>query len=187
MPKLGEAMAVRPWKILSSKYIHKNVRIDECELADGKTISGFVLDYGVDWVTVVALTKDDDVVMIRQYRHGIQRTILELPGGAMDPEDSNAEAAARRELLEETGYTSGHFIEIGNVYPNPANQTNRVHSFLALQAEKISDQDLDDTEEIEVELKPLELVIGMAKTGELVQSMQVSAIFFTLAYLNRIA
>ncbi len=178
-------MTITPWKILESQRLHKNVRIDTCELPDGKIIEGFVLEYG-DWATIVALTKEQEVVMVRQYRHGAQKVILELPGGAMEAEDESPLQAARRELLEETGYASDKFIQIGCVFPNPANQTNLIYSYLALDAEKIGNQNLDETEEIEVVLKPLEEVIAMAKNGELLQSMQVSAVFFALAYMDRI-
>ena len=98
-------MALRPWKILSSKHVYPNVRIDHCELPDGQVIEGFVLEYH-DWATVVALTPDNQVVMERQYRHGIQKILLELPGGVIDDSDASPLEAARRELLEETGYTS---------------------------------------------------------------------------------
>ena len=178
-------MTIKPWKILESHSIHKNVRIDRCKLPNGKTIDGFVLEYG-DWATILALTRQQEVVLVRQYRHGAQKVILELPGGAMEPEDESPMQAARRELLEETGYTSDSFIQIGCVSPNPANQTNLIYSFLALDAEKAGSQHLDDTEDIEVVLKPLEEVIRMAKSGELLQSMQVSTVFFALAYWNRI-
>jgi ADP-ribose pyrophosphatase len=178
-------MSITPWKILESHHLHKNVRIDTCELPDGKVIEGFVIEYG-DWATVVALTRQQEVVMVRQYRHGAQKVILELPGGASEAGESPLQAA-RRELLEETGYTSDNFIQIGCVSPNPANQTNLIYSFLAPDAYQAGSQNLDETEEIEVVLKPLEDVIAMAKKGELLQSMQVSAIFFALAYLDRIA
>ncbi|MGD0876958.1 MAG: NUDIX hydrolase [Anaerolineales bacterium] len=178
-------MTIKPWKILESHYFHKNVRIDKCELSNGMTIDGFVLEYG-DWATVIALTKQHEVVLVRQYRHGAQKVILELPGGAMDARDENPLQAARRELMEETGYASDNFVQIGCVSPNPANQTNLIYSFLALDAEKVSDQALDDTEDMEVVLKPLEEVITMAKNSELFQSMQVGTVFFALAYWNRI-
>ena len=137
-------------------------------------------------VCVVPVLDDGRLVMVRQYRHGIQRTILELPGGAMEAVDADPLATAQRELQEETGYTSSKFIKVGQACPNPANQSNAVHFFLALEAGLVSEQHLDEAEEIEVELVPLEELVRMAKAGELVQSMQVSAVFFTLAYLDRI-
>jgi ADP-ribose pyrophosphatase len=179
-------MTITPWKILESHYIHKNVRIDKCELPDGQVIDGFVLEFR-DWVCVVALTSAHEVVLERQYRHGAQKVILELPGGVMDADDESPLSAARRELLEETGYTSDSFIQVGCVSPNPANHTNLIYYYLALNAEKVGSQSLDGTEEIEVLLKPLEEVIAMAKKGELLQSLQVSAMFFALTYMNRIA
>ena len=178
-------MTIKPWKILESQQIYKYVRIDKCELPNGMMLEGFVLEYG-DWATILAVTKQQEVVLVRQYRHGAQKVILELPGGAMEPEDESPMQSARRELLEETGYTSDNFIQIGCVSPNPANQTNLIYSFLALDAERVATQHLDDTEDIEVVLKPLEEVIRMAKSGELLQSMQVSAVFFALAYWDRI-
>jgi ADP-ribose pyrophosphatase len=178
-------MSITPWKILESHHLHKNIRIDKCELPNARVIDGFVLEYD-DWVTILALTRQQEVVMVRQYRHGAQKVILELPGGAMEPEDESPLQAARRELLEETGYASDRFIQIGCVSPNPAIQTNLIYSYLALDAEKIGSQNLDGTEEIEVVLKPLEEVIAMAMHGELLQSMQVSAVFFALAYMDRI-
>ncbi len=179
-------MTLKPWKILSSKYVYKHVRVDQCEVGDGRIIEGFVLEYR-DWATVVALTPDQQVVMERQFRYGVQKVLLELPGGVIDAEDANPLEAAKRELLEETGYTSDRFIEIGKVCPNPANQVNSIYYYLALDAHKVADQHLDGTEEIEVGLIPLEELIDLTKKGKLQASLQVSALFFALAYLKRIA
>jgi ADP-ribose pyrophosphatase len=178
-------MTIKPWKILSSTHLRDRIRLDQCELPNGHIIEGTVFEFR-NWVTVLALTKQQEVVLIRQYRHGAQKVIVELPGGVMDAEDENTLFAARRELQEETGYTSDRLIQVGCVSPNPAMQTNLIYSFLALDAEKVSDQHLDEAEDIEVFLKPLDDVVAMAKNGELLQSMQVSTVFFTLAYLNRI-
>jgi len=179
-------MTVKPWKILASTHLRDNIRLDRCELPNGQIIEGTVLEFGT-WVTVLALTKEQEVVLIRQYRHGAQKVIVELPGGVMDREDKSPLAAARRELQEETGYTSEWIVQVGGVSPNPASHTNLIYSFLALDAEKLNSQQLDETEEIEVFLKPLDEVIAMAKNGDLLQSMQVSTLFFTLAYLNRVS
>ena len=178
-------MTITPWKILESRHPFQPLRLDKCELADGRIIDGLVLEFR-DWVTVLAVTKDRQVVMARQYRHGAQVIIDELPGGVMDVEDASPLEAARRELLEETGYTSRNILQIGCVSPNPAIQTNRIYSFLALDAEKVEEQHLDATEEIEVVLRPLDEVINMAKTGGLLQTMQVSTVFFALNYWERI-
>jgi 8-oxo-dGTP pyrophosphatase MutT (NUDIX family) len=178
-------MTLKPWKIIESTHLHGPVRLDRCELPNGAHLEATVLEYA-DWVTVLALTRRLEAVLIRQYRHGVQKVIEELPGGAMDREDASPLEAARRELREETGYTSERFVQIGCVSPNPANQTNRIYSFLALEAERTAAQDLDEGEDIEVLLKPFDEIVRMAKAGELLQSMQVSAVFFALTYLKRI-
>ena len=178
------------WAILESTYIVRDpwqiIHADKCQLPNGR-ITGpyYVLEYGT-WVNVVALTKQQEVVLVRQYRHGIQRTILEIPGGAMDSEDASPLAAIRRELLEETGYTSNTLIETGRVCPNPANHNNFLHSFLATDVERIGEPQLDATEQIEVVLMPLGQAIELAQNGGLLQAMNVSALFFALAHLGRL-
>jgi len=181
-------MSLKPWKILSSKYLYKTngvaLRIDQCEVNDGDIFEPYVLECGT-WVNVVALTKEREVILEKQYRHGVGQVMLEIPAGIMEAEDEGPLQAAQRELLEETGFTSERFIEIGKVYPNPATHNNLTYSFLALDVEKTGQQSLDETEEIEVSLIPFDELVSMAKEGGLPQALHVSALFFAMAYLER--
>jgi ADP-ribose pyrophosphatase len=178
-------MTIKPWKVLEKNYLRKNVRVDRCELFNGRVIEPLILEFGA-WITVVGLTRQQEVLLIRQYRHGVERVIWELPGGIVEPGESPLQAA-KRELLEETGYGGETFIGLGAISPNPANHTNQVHSFLALDVDRVTGQHLDDTEEIDVFPTSLDEVIRMAKCGELPNSLHVSALFFALAHLKRIS
>ena len=109
--------------------------------------SPFVVFEAPDWVNVIALTSESQVLMVRQFRHGIQEETWEFPGGMVDPGESPLQAA-QRELLEESGYQSDHWHELGWVYPNPALQQNRCWTFVARQAQQISAPHLDPLEEI---------------------------------------
>ena len=181
-------MSLKPWKILDSKYLYKTngaaLRVDRCEVSNGNVFEPYVIECGT-WVNVIALTKGREVVLERQYRHAVGQVLLEIPAGVMDAEDESPLQAAKRELLEETGYTSENFIEVGKAYPNPATHTNLTYSFLALDVELVGQQNLDATEEIEVSLVPFDEFVRLAKAGDLPQALHVSALFFALAYLER--
>jgi 8-oxo-dGTP pyrophosphatase MutT (NUDIX family) len=118
-----------------------------------------------DWVNVVAITDDDHVVMIRQYRHGSARVTLEIPGGIVDAGESAAEAAAR-ELVEETGYTPRSVRKLGEVNPNPALFPNRVHTFLAEGCTLTADVHNDEHEETLVVLVPRAELWGRVAAGQ---------------------
>ena len=178
-------MTIKPWKIIASSHPRKHLRVDTCELPNGNIIETMILEFN-SWATIVAITKIEEVILIKQYRHGAGRVIWEFPGGVVEKGESLLHAA-QRELLEESGYSAETWIEVGVVSPNPDNHNNMLHVFLALDAEKVAAQDLDTNEEIEVFPTPLEEVIRMAKAAELLQSMHVSALFFALAHLNRIS
>jgi len=177
-------MPIKPWKILESSYLRTRIRLDKCELPNGKIFEPMVFEFR-PWANVLALTKDQEAVLVKQYRHGVQDVLLELPGGIVD-DDENPLDAGKRELLEETGYTTSSIVEVGKLYPNPAIQTNTMYCFLALDVEKVAAQKLDETEELEVHLVPLEELIAMAKRGEFPHALQVAALFHSLAYMNRI-
>lgn len=104
---------------------------------------------GPDWVNVVAFTKVGDLLVVEQFRHGIDAPTLEIPGGGCDGGESPIEAA-RRELREETGFDSERWIALGSCTPNPATQNNRCHTFLALDCEPVGDLELDPAEELQV-------------------------------------
>jgi ADP-ribose pyrophosphatase len=104
---------------------------------------------GPDWVNVVAFTRTGELLVVEQFRHGIDASTLEIPGGGCD-EGEAPEGAARRELREETGYTSGQWVALGSCTPNPATQSNRCHTFLALDCELEGGLQLDPAEELQV-------------------------------------
>ena len=131
------------------------------------------------------MTKNHEAVLIKQYRHGVQDFLWEIPGGVIEDHEDPAEGV-KRELLEETGYQSSNIIQVGKFYPNPALQTNTMYCFLALDAEQVAEQHLDDGEQIEVHLVPLEEVLAMMKCGEFHHALQVGVLFHAFAYMNRI-
>ena len=177
-------MTIKPWKVLETNYFRPRFRIDKCELPNGNLLDATIIEFGT-WVNVVALTKNNEVVLVKQYRHGICDVLWEFPGGVVE-EDEDPIEGAKRELLEETGYTASTFIEVGKLYPNPAFQTNTLYCFLALDAEKVSEQNLDAGEDIEVHLVPFDELIEIAKRGQLPHALQAAILFQALIYLDRI-
>jgi ADP-ribose pyrophosphatase len=177
-------MPLKSWKILESNYLRPRYRFDKVELPNGKVFEATALEFRT-WAAVLALTKDKQVVLIRQFRHGAQDVFWEFPGGVVE-DDENPLDGARRELTEETGYTTSNMIEVGKFYPNPALQTNLMYAYLAYDVEKTEVQELDDAEDIEVHLLPLDELIAMTKRGEFLHGLQVATLFHALAYMNRI-
>lgn len=164
------------WKILSSEYLIKRpwltARRDVVELPDGRINKEYyVLEYPM-WINVTAITQDGQMVLVRQYRHALGQTNFEIVAGVVEQGESPIEAA-KRELLEEAGYGGGDWKEIAVVSANPSTTTNLTHSFLATGVEKVSQQHLDVTEDIEVFLFSQEEVKEMIRRGEFVQSLML--------------
>jgi 8-oxo-dGTP pyrophosphatase MutT (NUDIX family) len=177
-------MPIKPWKILESNYFRPRFRLDKCELPTGNFLDATVLELSA-WANVLAITKEQEVVLIKQYRHGVQEILWEIPGGVVEDGEGPLDGV-KRELLEETGYIASEFIQVGKIYPNPAFQTNTMYCYLAKNAERVAEQHLDGGEDIEIHLVPLDELIMMMKRGEFMHALQVVALFHVLAYLNRI-
>lgn len=135
-----------------------------------------------DWVNIIPLTEDEQVVMVRQFRHGTEDFTLEIPGGMVDPEDLNPMAAARREMREESGYDSEDIIELGKVHPNPAIQGNYCHTFLARGVRSGPKIELDTSEETEVILVPLASIKDLIAGGEITHALVIAAFSFLHVY-----
>ena len=176
------------WKILHSRSLirdrHIDVRVDACETPSGVRVDPYYVLTYPDWVVVVAITPDRQMVLVRQYRHAAGKVLLEAPAGSMEPSDEDPEAAARRELLEETGYHCEQMERLSSLYPNPSMQTNKVHAFLARDVIRVGDQQLDPEEDgMTVELLPIETVLAGLGTGLIGQSMHVAAILQAMTVL----
>jgi ADP-ribose pyrophosphatase len=175
------------WKVVKSEKLFSapwlNVRKDVCELPDGRKHSDYyILEYP-DWATAFALTEDNKVLMVRQYRHGLGVISMELPGGVIDNNEQPIDAVAR-ELMEETGYKFDTIEEIGKVSPNPATSTNYMHMFLARGGKKVSEQKLDATEDVEVLVYTIEELKQLIRENKMVQSLHVTTAFYALNKLG---
>ena len=138
---------VDDWELVESEqladYRITRVRRDRRRSPRTGAEHDFIVLQMREWVNVVAVTRQARIVIIEQYRHGTQEVGVEIPGGVVDPGDSELEQAARRELLEETGYEAEEFVCIGKVTANPAIQDNRCHTFVALGAHAVGEARLE--------------------------------------------
>ena len=181
-------MPDKRWEVLRSQLLVDSpwlrLRAEACRMPGGQVLDPFFVAEKSDWVNVVALTPAEELVLVRQYRHGLGRMVLEVPGGCIDPQDASPEAAARRELLEETGCAARAWTPTGVYAPNPNDQTNLVYAFLARGVEQVAGQELDTTEELEVVRVPLADLDAMLAGGEFLQAMHLAALFFALRALE---
>src|SRR5262245_256934 len=158
------------WRVISHEDAHdygifKTRWIEAAHPGTGVARRFVALD-GADWVNVIALTRDDRVVLIRQFRHGSGAVCVEIPGGMVDPGEE-PRVAAERELREETGYVARAWRALGLVHPNPAIQSNRLWTFLALDAEPDGAAEPDAGEVLALETRSLAEVAEMLRDGRI--------------------
>ena len=178
------------WKTLSSEYLFNDTwlkaRRDKCERPDGKIIEPYYVMEYPEWVSGLGLTEDEKVILIRQYRHAIGEECIELPGGCVDATDKDYEQAARREFLEETGYSFEKAEYLGSTSANPSTNANKLHMFLLVGGRKMQEQQLDQNEEIEIFTVSLDEFKQMLLENKFAQSMHVTNIFYALEKLGKL-
>ena len=180
-------MKARKWRTLASERVFETPIFNLHRRRAAHPHRGerdfFVLD-PANWVNIIPLTPKREVVMVRQFRHGIGDFTLEIPGGMVDPEDPDPAYAGRREMQEECGYDSDEITPLGWVHPNPAIQPNVCYSFLAQNVKKIDEPrwHLDGSEETEVVIVPLKNIKQLIATNKITHALVITAFSFFDVY-----
>lgn len=176
-----EKLQNRPWRVLESKPLLNlgpwlNVRQELVELPNGKQIpTWFVMDFP-NWINVIAITREGEFVMIDQYRHALGETHYELVAGVVDPGETPLEAA-KRELMEETGFGGGEWSSFMTLSPNPTNHTNMSYTFLATGVERLGAPHQEETEDIHQHLLTRDEVRELLGNGEIVQALHAAPLW----------
>jgi 8-oxo-dGTP pyrophosphatase MutT (NUDIX family) len=172
----------RPWNLLRTRA-ERDFRIFVActlDVTDPRTGTEYVRTIlkCPDWVNVVALTTDQRVILVRQFRFGTWSNTLEIPGGMVDPHETDVAAAAKRELEEETGFVPASMELLGSSLPNPAIQTNRLHTFLARDCRQVHQGHQDGSEDIEVVLTPKGEIANLVRSGAISHSLVLAAFLY---------
>lgn len=171
-------MLEKNWTLLGSRsiadYEFVRIREDQYRFEPSGLEAPFVVCDCADWVLVIPLTPGGQVVFVRQFRHGVQRAVLEIPGGIMD-DNETPEQTARRELLEETGFSATSVRLLGTMLPNPAIHSASCHVVLAEGCCHSAEPALDPLENIDVVLRPMADVPAMIRRGELCHALVIAA------------
>ncbi len=183
-------MSERHWKVLETRVTYEDrwlkLRTDRCETPSGRILQGFHVIELPDWMNLIGIDREGQVILVREYRHGAGQLVLGLPSGIIEKSDASPLEGARREMAEETGYGGGAYFHVGSACPNPAIQNNRAHSYLGVDLEGGLERHLDPGEDIEVVRMPFERFVRTSLTGELeLQSIHLAGVQMTLGYLLR--
>lgn len=181
--ELGRGMGNPQWRIVDSSYVvdthFLRLRKDTIELPDGTVIPDYYVRDSRGYIIVFAITEDGRVPLVRQYKHGIARELLELPAGAIDPGEEPLQTAAR-ELAEETGYSAESIELLQSFVAEPTNSNSVAHLFLAKGARKTGEQHLDLTENISVEVATFDDLRRFVRDGTIDSMPHVAAIYYVL-------
>ena len=180
-----------PWECLDQNYLFRRppwlvLRHQRFRLPTGREIADYWISEFPAWVNVVAVTSSDQFVFVRQYRPGLGAVHYEIPAGVVD-EGEALETAARRELLEETGFGGGHWSLLTRLSANPALQNNITTTFLAEGVERIAEPAPEVTEDLRVHLVKVENAAGIIDQGEMIQALHAAPLLrYLLNRVNRV-
>ncbi|HET7812746.1 MAG TPA: NUDIX hydrolase [Candidatus Baltobacteraceae bacterium] len=173
-------MEKQPWRVTGSSYVvdtkFLRLRKDTIELPDGHVVEDYFVRESRGFIIVCAVTNDNRILLVRQYKHGIGKELLELPAGAIDPGET-PEQTALRELREETGYTAGSMEHVRTFIVDPTNSDTVAHLFIARNARRTHEQDLDSTESIAVETVDADGLRRLVREGIIDCMPHVAAIY----------
>lgn len=175
------AAGLRSWRRHSRQTVYKTrvfeVLKQRMSIEDRPASDFFTLE-APDWINVIAVTGAGEIILVNQYRHGIGQASLEIPGGVIDAEDADALTAAKRELLEETGFQTAekHWHSLGCISSNPALFNNYCHVFFAEACTRTTAQNLDAHEDIEVQLLPKADFATAVRQGQIHHALAVAAV-----------
>ncbi|TJZ62187.1 NUDIX hydrolase [Sphingobacterium olei] len=175
------------WTLLDSKYVIERpwatLRVDKLQLPNGNIKEEYyVLEYPT-WVNMIGITAENQVLFVTQYRHGAGQIMTELPAGVVEEGEDPADAA-RRELLEETGYAFDSIEKIAELYANPATSGNITHTYVLQGGKKIQEQELDNSEDIEVVLMSIEEAKVFLLENKIGQALHSAALFYAFKHLG---
>ena len=178
MNKQSFKFTIEPW-ITTAEFLEYTTNIFKVLRRDMKIPSenhqgSFSIIKAPDWINVMALTSKNEVVLVEQFRYGVEEATLELVGGVCDAGEEPLEAA-KRELLEETGYAGSECVYLGKVSSNPAIQNNYTHTILINNCEKMGEQNLDINERINVHVIPYQQFLELIRTEEIHHALVVAA------------
>lgn len=180
---------IRKWTTLDSKTVfdHRWYKVlqEKVEVAPGKIYDDYFMGIFPNIVLIVAITKDKKILLVRQYKHGAKKILLEVPAGYIDSKESPL-AAAKRELLEETGYISNKWTKLGFYYSNPTKERgNGIYVFLAKNSRITGQSKPDDMENIEIQLIEIKDIAKMIKSNKIKVAGSVAAILLSLFFTKK--
>lgn len=186
----GDTVRELKWKMLSSRYVYDDrwfkARADSCEFPDGRIIEPYYVVELPDWCNTIVVTREERIILVRQYRYPVDQITYELPGGVIEKGESPIDAA-RREMEEETGYTSTDISFLMKLAPNPAINNNTAYFFLARNAVPTVSQNPDAFEDIDRVSFSKEEIWQLLQENKLQHGVQIGPLYQALLALGWLA